>query len=63
LRTETFYDFKALKDKIVNYFEGGQIRSIHYRLNKKDFGDHIEYDEQGKITRQWKYDDNGKVIK
>lgn len=63
LWTETIYDPKAHKEKIIFYFEGGQIRSIQYRLNKKDFGDYVEYDEQGKITRQWKYDENGKVIK
>jgi hypothetical protein len=63
LWTETIYDPEAHKEKIIFYFEGGQIRSIQYRLNKKDFGEYVEYDEQGKVTRQWKYDENGKVIK
>ena len=63
LWTETIYDPKTHKEKIIFYFEGGQIRSVQYRLNKKDFGEYVEYDEEGKITRQWKYDENGKVIK
>jgi antitoxin component YwqK of YwqJK toxin-antitoxin module len=63
LYSETIYNPKDHKEKIVYYFEGGQIMSVQYRLNKKDFGDYIEYNEQGKIIRQWKYDENGKVIK
>jgi antitoxin component YwqK of YwqJK toxin-antitoxin module len=63
LRKETIYEPKANKEKITFYFENGNVSSIQYRLNKKDFGDYIEFDEQGKIIRQWRYDENGKVIK
>jgi antitoxin component YwqK of YwqJK toxin-antitoxin module len=63
LWTETLYEPKAQKEKITYYFESGKVRSVQYRLKRKDFGDYIEFDEQGKIVRQWKYDENGKVIK
>ena len=60
---ETVYEPIALKEKITFYFESGKVRSVQYRLNRKDFGNYIEYDEQGTIIRQWKYDENGKLIK
>lgn len=63
LWTENVYDPKSHKEKTIFYFESGQIRSVQYRLNKKYIGDYTEYDEQGKIIRQWKYDENGKVVK
>jgi antitoxin component YwqK of YwqJK toxin-antitoxin module len=63
LWTETEYEPNVNKEKITFYFESGKVRSVQYRLNRKDFGDYIEFDEQGKIVRQWKYDENGKVIK
>lgn len=59
---EIVYDPKTHKEKITHYFESGQVMTVGYRLNKKNFGDYIEYDEQGKIIRQWKYDENGKAI-
>lgn len=63
LRKETVYEPEAQKEKITFYFVNGKVNSVQYRLNGKDFGDYIEFDEQGKIVRQWKYDENGKVIK
>lgn len=63
LWTETIYEPALHKEKIIFYYKSGKIRSVQYRLNNKDYSDYIEYDEQGKIIRQWKYDENGKAIK
>lgn len=63
LHRESVYYPKYNKEKITFYYENGKINSIQYKLNNKDFGDYIEYDKQGKIKRQWKYDDYGRAIK
>lgn len=63
LWTETVYDPNTKKEKITFFFESGEVRSVQYRLNRKNFGDYIEFDEQGNIIRQWKYDENEKAIK
>lgn len=62
LRNETIYDIENKKEKIIFYYPNGKIQTIGYRINKKDWGEYIEYDELGNIIRKWKYDENGKVI-
>lgn len=45
------------------YYPSGQLRSLGYRLEGKDWGTYQEFDEQGHLVSQWAYDIDGKVIK
>lgn len=45
------------------YYPSGQLRSLGYRLGGKEWGTYQEFDEQGRLVRQWAYNADGRVIK
>ncbi|RZJ87583.1 MAG: hypothetical protein EOO60_12045 [Hymenobacter sp.] len=63
LRQETIYEPASSKETNRYYYPSGQLRSLGYRLRGKSWGAYQDFDEQGHVTQQWQYDENGRTIK
>ena len=47
---------------VIYYHENGMMSSIMYSLNGKNYGHYQTYDEKGRLSRGWDYDEEGKAI-
>jgi antitoxin component YwqK of YwqJK toxin-antitoxin module len=63
LSQEKKYEPAIEKETNKFFYPSGQLRSLGYRLRNKDWGIYQDFDEQGHVTRQWQYDENGRAIK
>jgi antitoxin component YwqK of YwqJK toxin-antitoxin module len=63
LSQEKIYEPATEKETNRFFYPSGQLRSLGYRLHNKEWGVYQDFDEQGRVTRQWQYDENGRTIK
>ena len=73
IKREYFRNGKISKEEIIldepnfvlitYYHENGNLRSINYIKNGKNYGRYQQYDSSGVPNYGWDYDENGRVIK
>lgn len=62
LLSERVYDPEEHYSSSIYYHENGTVKAMQHSKNLKDVGHYQEYDANGKPTKSWDYDENGKQI-
>lgn len=61
LRKETVYTADSFSTTVY-YHSNGQVSGVYYEKAYRPYGVAKEFDENGKLTKIWKYDSSGKQI-